>query len=144
MDECEVINTSRDGFDWIGTQGLSTCIGICARGMTGQNEIILGVSHYTGIDKEPAEALQELRNKMDAQGARCSKMYLIGGAMSADPQLSTAEKERIMLSLRHEFNIQGVRLHPNICEDINADDHVNLLMTPDHIYFSTEGLFDSD
>ncbi|MCV9879709.1 XopAK family type III secretion system effector [Brenneria izbisi] len=141
LDECEVINASKDNFDYIGTSGLSTCIGICARGLNSRNETIMGLCHYTGVETEPADAMQLLRSKMDEKGAGNAKMYLVGGAMSADPDLSSLSAERELLSLRQQFNIQGVRLHTSICEDIYADEQVNLVMTPDNIYFSTEELY---
>nr|WP_113865343.1 XopAK family type III secretion system effector [Brenneria salicis]NMN93111.1 hypothetical protein [Brenneria salicis ATCC 15712 = DSM 30166]RBP65190.1 hypothetical protein DES54_10566 [Brenneria salicis ATCC 15712 = DSM 30166]RLM31691.1 hypothetical protein BHG07_04030 [Brenneria salicis ATCC 15712 = DSM 30166] len=141
LDECEVINASRDNFDYIGTSGLSKCIGICARGLNSRNETIMGVCHYTGVRSEPAAALQLLRSKMDEKGAGNAKMYLVGGAMSADPDLGSLSAERELLSLRQQFNIKGVRLHTSIWEDIYSGEYVNLLMTPDNIYFSTEPLY---
>lgn len=146
LDECVVINTARDGFDSIGTTGLSNCIALCARGVNDKGETILGVSHYSGSktgNTEPRQALQELKSMMDAHGARNTAMHLVGGMISKTAHLNSLDRERGLLSLRHTYNIQGAKLHLSTSTDINDAGFVNALMTPERVYYSEDDLYES-
>jgi hypothetical protein len=144
LDETVVINTERDGYDSIGTTGLASCIGIAARGKNKEGETLLGLSHYSGLISTPAEALTELQQMMTEAGALSTEMYVVGGMRSSDPDLDTYDRERQLLALRNSFNIRGARLHVNESTDINNAEHVNMLVSRDHVHFSRDEIYDSN
>lgn len=144
LDETAVVNTSRDGYDSIGTMGLATCIGIAARGKNKDGETILGLSHYSGFRSTPAEALMELHQRMTEAGASDTEMYVVGGMTSRDPNLDTYDQESQLLALRDPYNVRGARLHVNESRDINDAEYVNMLVSRDHIHFSRDEIYDPE
>jgi len=149
LKECIVVNTARGDNDSIGTMGVATCFALCARGQNSEGETILGLLHYTGDDEDgrrvaPGEALHELHHRMHAAGARDVSVNIVGGMASPDPFLSTLPQEWEFLSLRNAFNIEGARLHVNSAEEMGEEAYVNVLLTPDQVYFSQKRLYDCD
>lgn len=143
MDQCAAINLARDGFDAIGTLGLSCCIGIVARGKNHLNETIVSLYHCSGNEEEnPVEALDVARQAAENKGASDIEMFLVGGLVSKDPELCTLEEERDLLAVHKAYNIQGVRLHLSRSEGIYDEDaHVNMVVTADQIYYSRGDLY---
>ncbi|WP_343230345.1 XopAK family type III secretion system effector [Xanthomonas euvesicatoria] len=134
MDACVVINLAQDGFDSIGTHGLSSCVCICAKGKNPRGHDILGLLHYSGI-QDAQDALSEIRDDMREEGVRKPDIFLVGGMISNQDELGSFEIERDLLALGHDFNIVGAKLHPSM-SDRNAEENaINLVMTADGIYY---------
>ncbi|WP_246201423.1 XopAK family type III secretion system effector [Budvicia diplopodorum] len=138
MDETTVINTSGER-KAIGTTGLGPCIAICAYGKTKNDELLLGLSHYSGLEK-PEEILEDVDDEMKDFGACDIEYYLVGGMMM--PDAITLKTEAGLLALKGKFNIKGVRLHVSEglgdetdVEGYQENKSVDVVMTTDKIYF---------
>jgi len=149
MDETKVINAAR-GKNFIGTTGLGPCIAVCAYGRTYSNELILGLSHYSGV-MEPEEILSEVDEEMRDAGASNIEFYLVGGMIvPGGSDSGTLETERRLLSLKDNFNIKGARLHVSEGreeapgeERINSDEaeSVDVVVTTEKIYFRRKAMY---
>ncbi|MCS3358733.1 XopAK family type III secretion system effector [Xanthomonas translucens pv. translucens] len=134
MDECAVINTTLDGFDSLGTLAVASCIAICAKGKNRRGHDILGLSHYSGV-ADAHEVLSEIREGMQQKGARNPEMFLVGGLISNQEDLSSFEMERDLLALHNPFNITGAKLHVSISDSDGEANAVDVVMTKDKIYY---------
>ncbi|WP_269465319.1 XopAK family type III secretion system effector [Xanthomonas phaseoli] len=130
-DDCIVINLAQDGFDSIGTHGLSSCVCICAKGTNSRGHGILGLLHYSGIQ----DALSEIRNDMREEGVEEPDIFLVGGMISNQDELGSFEIERDLLALGHDFNIVGAKLHPSTSDRNGEGNAIKLVMTVDGIYY---------
>ncbi|WP_343231274.1 XopAK family type III secretion system effector [Xanthomonas campestris] len=134
MDDCIVINLAQDGFDSIGTHGLSSCVCICAKGTNSRGHGILGLLHYSGI-QDAQDSLSEIRNDMREEGVEEPDIFLVGGMISNQDELGSFEIERDLLALGHDFNIVGAKLHPSMSDRNGEENAINLVMTADGIYY---------
>ncbi|MEF9419338.1 MULTISPECIES: XopAK family type III secretion system effector [Xanthomonas] len=134
MDECAVINLAHDGFDSIGTHGLSSCVCICAKGKNPRGHDILGLLHYSGI-QDAQDALSEIRDDMREEGVQEPDIFLVGGMISNQDELGSFEIERDLLALQRPFNIVGAKLHPSMSDRNGEENAINLVMTADGIYY---------
>lgn len=148
LSEYEVVNSSTSEFGSIGTNSLTTCIAVCARGRNARGETILGLHHYDGC-ASAEDVLSQLDRRMKHSGAQDTQYYLVGGMML--PQDSSLGRtshraEADLLSLRGRYDIRGVRLHQLEGEyDEHGDEHMlSMIMTPDRIYFSKGNLYESE
>lgn len=137
MEEITVINTTRDGFDAIGTAGLGPCIAIGARGINQRGESILGLAHYSA-NQDIQQVVGSLLNKMLGAGAEAPKFYLVGGMIgSKNGGAGTIKQERALLGLREVINIDGARLHTSSSEidDYGQRSSVDFAMSSTDIVF---------
>ncbi|KPL49036.1 type III secretion system effector protein [Xanthomonas axonopodis] len=137
MDECAVINLAQDGFDSIGTHGLSSCVCICAKGTNPRDHDILGLLHYSGIQdaQDAQDALSEIRDDMREEGVQNPERFLVGGMISNQDELGSFEIERDLLALQRPFNIVGAKLHPSMSDRNGEENAINLVMTANGIYY---------
>lgn len=134
MDECAIINLAQDGFDSIGTHGLSSCVCICAKGKNPRGHDILGLLHYSGI-QDAQDALSEIREDMREEGVHEPEIFLVGGMISNQDELGSFEIERNLLALQRPFNIVGAKLHPSMSDHDGEENAINLVMTANGIYY---------
>lgn len=142
MDDCQVI-TGGNGLH-IGTDGLGPCIAICARGVTGSGETVLGVYHYSGAGATPAEAMHEIDTQMREKGAHDIGYMFVGGMiMPIDSDSGSYENELGLLALGDQYRIEGARLH--LCHgDHDADGMTNstaVVLTPDGVFFRSNAMY---
>lgn len=147
LDECRAINLNHDGFDSIGTEGLTTCIGIAARGQNTQGETILSLYHYSGNSNETAvQALDKTRQAALNKGGKAEtiEMFLVGGMTSKDQSLNTLERERNLLRLHQAYNIRGAKLHTNRGLNMHDYEQTSMVVTANQVYYSKDELYQPD
>lgn len=143
MDEMQVINHSQTGM-LLGTTGLGPCIAIGGIGYTPDNQTILGLTHFTGIE-EPDVVMSDLDDAMREAGARHIGYIMVGGNISPGGEESgSLVSERKLLSLRDTYKILGVRLHTSEGEldPITGESTaVDAVLTPTHMLFRKAALY---
>jgi hypothetical protein len=141
MDDCEFLIPAADRCSSLGTQGLATCVAVCARGKDAAQRDIMGLWHYSGEVPEAREVLLEMDGEMKRRGAVNTTFYLAGGLITTqEDEGGSYETEKNLLALRNEFDIQGAKLHLSKGEvDPRGEPKcVHLVMTPQAIYYSKQ------
>ncbi|WP_226857736.1 RHS repeat-associated core domain-containing protein, partial [Enterobacter cloacae complex sp. P31C] len=143
LDEMRVINASQTGM-FLGTIGLGPCIAIGGIGHTQDNQIILGLVHFTGLE-EPEEVMSALDDEMREEGAEHIKYIMVGGNIaSGGEDNGSLGAERSLLSLRETYDIRSVRLHTSEGEldPITGESTaVDAVLTTTHMLFRKAALY---
>lgn len=143
MDKIRVINASQTGM-YLGTTGLGPCIAIGGIGYTSDNQTILGLTHFTGIE-EPEDVMGNLDDDMRAAGARHIGYVMVGGNITPGGEESgSLGSERSLLSLRDTYNILSVRLHTSEGEFdpvTGESTAVDAVLTTTHMLFRKAALY---
>lgn len=147
MDETKVINATQE-HKVLGTQGLGPCIAICAYGKTVNNELILGLHHYSGI-ANAKDIFEDIEDDMLDEGARDIEFYVVGSmVIPGGENAQTLKVEKKILALKDEFNIKGARLHVSegLLEETDVEGpqenrSVDVVMTADKIYFRHKPMY---
>lgn len=143
MAEMRVINNSQTGM-YLGTIGLGPCIAIGGIGYTPDNQTILGLTHFTGIE-EPDVVMSDLDDAMREAGAGHIGYIMVGGNITPGGEDSgSLASERSLLSLRVTYNILSVRLHTSEGEldPITGESSaVDAVLTPTHMLFRKAALY---
>ena len=143
MDEMQVINYSQARV-YLGTTGLGPCIAIGGLGYTPDNQVVLGLTHFTGVEG-PAVVMSRLDDAMRKAGSVDIGYIMVGGNISpGGEEGGSLVAERELLSLRDSYRILSVRLHTSEGETdpiTGESTAVDAVLTPTHMLFRKAALY---
>jgi hypothetical protein len=122
----------------IGTIGVLTCFAVCSQGKRKDGSDVLALAHVCINVIQNVVGI--LKDALEKEGCDRSRVvtYIIGGKLIFEgEETSSIDQEKETLQIADIEGIAGARF--NIIQ--NDDDALEVLFTPDHVYYSTHRLF---